>query len=286
MPNQNNFRSDVTTRTDPRYLASRIVRVPEDLVLFEEIPASFGFDAEDNIEFHFYTIPENQLLLSTVSKISEGIVRSHIVSYSDGTYKNYLQIDFTKLFVDKDLVIIPGDYRLVLNYFSDEIGSYNNRILSFNEITPSRSEVQISFNNTIDAIAREQNLNLLREFIEKSFNRADAVGVAEKIFVSGVQLSDPTEGVTAPAVIADLETVPNQTFEETIGRIRSLGLEDAFIGQLNSFIKELYSFIREEIVINGDDRIQENEYKEIIRNIVKTKISSINQTIDSRIVAR
>lgn len=284
MPNQANFRSDVTTPTIPRYLASRVVRVPEELILYEEVPASFGFDGQDNIEFHFYTIPENELLVSVVTNISDNVVRSHVVTYSDNTSKNYLEIDFTKLFVDKDIVIIPGDYRLVMNYFSDEIGSYDNRILSFDIITPSKTEVQLSFNNTVDAISRLENLDLLREFIEKSFNKSDAIGVAEKIFVSGVELNDSTEGITAESIVSNLETVPNQTYADTLDRIIAIDREEDFKQKIDSFLKELYTFIREEIVINGDDRIQETQYKDIIAKVVKEKISLLNQTLDTRIV--
>lgn len=285
MPNQENFRSDVTTPTIPRYLASRVVRVPEELILYEEVPASFGFDGQDNIEFHFYTIPENELLVSVVTNISDNVIRSHVVTYGDNTSKNYLEIDFTKLFVDKDIVIIPGDYRLVMNYFSDEIGSYDNKILSFDTISPSRTEVQLSFNNTIDAISRLQNLDLLREFIEKSFNKSDAIGVAEKIFVSGVELNDATEGINSELVVSNLEIAPNQTYTDTIDRIIAINREEDFKQKIDAFLKELYTFIREEIVINGDDRIQETQYKDIISAVVKQKISLLNQTLDTRIVA-
>lgn len=285
MPNQENFRSDVTTPTIPRYLASRVVRVPEELILYEEVPASFGFDGQDNIEFHFYTIPENELLVSVVTNISDNVIRSHVVTYGDNTSKNYLEIDFTKLFVDKDIVIIPGDYRLVMNYFSDEIGSYDNKILSFDTISPSRTEVQLSFNNTIDAISRLQNLDLLREFIEKSFNKSDAIGVAEKIFVSGVELNDATEGINSELVVSNLEIAPNQTYTDTIDRIIAINREEDFKQKIDAFLKELYTFIREEIVINGDDRIQETQYKDIISAVIKQKISLLNQTLDTRIVA-
>jgi hypothetical protein len=214
MPNQANFRSNITTQTEPRFTASRIVSNPSELILFEEVPASFAFDAQDNVEVHFYTIPGNQLLLSATVTLNDEVVKSHIVAYNDNSYKNYIRIDFTKLFVDKNLILVPGDYRLVLNFFSDEIGSYTDRRLTIDTISPTRTEVQLTFNNVIDEVTRRENQYLLKEFVEPSFTKADAVGVAEKIFKSGVELDDSTEGVTADTIVENIE-IPeiNQTMQ-------------------------------------------------------------------------
>lgn len=284
MPNQNNYRTDLSTKIDPRYSVSRIVNIPDTIILNEEVPASFAFDRDDNIEVHFYTTVTNQLILSTVITPTDNIIKSHIVSYDDDTYKNYIRIDFTKLFVDKELILIPGDYRMVLNFFSDEIGSYNDRKLSVDIISDSRTEVQVSFNNTVDDITIADNLYLLNEFVEKGFNKSDAVGVAEKIFVSGVQLDSSAEGLTAEN-IEDNITIPtiNQTEETTIQRIERLGLKEIFDNQLNNFLPELYKFVREEIIINGDDRIQKAEFEAIIERVVENKINLFAQTVDNRI---
>jgi hypothetical protein len=284
MPNQANFRSDITTQTEPRFAASRIVSNPNELILFEEVPASFAFDAQDTVEVHFYTIPGNQLLLSTTITLSDQIIKSHIVSYSDNSYKNYIRIDFTKLFIDKNLILVPGDYKLVLNFFSDEIGSYTDRRLTIDTISPSRTEVQLTFNNIIDAVTRNDDTYLLREFVEPSFNKSDAVGVAQKIFTSGINLNDPAEGVTAKTVVDNIEILEiNQTYANTIARIDALNLRESFDAQINDLILQLYTFISEEIVINGDDRIQQDEYEQIIRSVVADKISNLRQIMDTRI---
>jgi hypothetical protein len=282
MPNQINFRSDITTNTDPRFLASRIVRVPGELVLYEEIPASFAYDKDDNIELHFYSIPSNQLILSTVVKLSDDVIKSHLVEYTDKTYKNYVRLDFTKLFIDKNLVLIPSDYRVVINFFSDEIGTYNNKILRLDVISDSRTEVQLSFNNTIDEPTIVENNRLAKEFIEKSFSKVDAIGVAEKIFQTGVEQADPTEGVTSVNVIQNIE-IGGQTYDNTIGRIDKVGIRTEFEKDLNDFILDLYKTIVEEIVIVNDERIQEDEYRTIIENAVKDTLENLRKTVDSRI---
>lgn len=284
MPNQYNFRSDITTVEDIRFQASRIVNVPTEGIFAEEIAASFGFDNEDTIEVHFYTIPENILILSTTIRVFDGIIKSHIVSYKDDTYKNYIRIDFTKLFTDKNLTLIPGDYRMVINFFSDEIGSYDDRRLTIDNISSDRTEVELRFNNTVNEVFRKENLYLLKEFVEPSFNKTDAVGVAEKIFVTGVSLGEDGEGLTANNIRRNIEVNNIQTTEATVDRIDRINLSTIFDTQLNDFIQELFKYIREEIVIKGDDRIQRDEYQQFIQKIVQDKIINLRQTVDSRIV--
>lgn len=287
MPNQANFRSDVTNTTDITYLASRIVRVPSEAIFLEEVPGSFAYDNEDNIEIHFYSIPNNVLVLSTTTNLSDEILKSHIVSYSDGTYKNYIRIDFTKLFEKNSLLLIPGDYRMVVNFFSDEIGSYTNRKLSITNISETRTEVELAFNDSTDDVTQVQNQKLLYEFVEPSFTKPDAVGVAQKIFESGVELQNPAEGITATNIIENIAIPPEeQTFENTIARIERINGRSIFEEQLNDFVVTLFNDIREQIVVKGDDRIQEPEFQAFIEQVVNTKITNLRQTVDSRIKIR
>lgn len=283
MPNQYNFRSDITTKTEPRFLASRIVRVPEEIIFYEEIPASFAYDEQDNVELHFYSLPSNQLVFSTVAKLTDDILKSHLVEYVDKTYKNYIRIDITKLFVDKNLILIPGDYRVAINFFSDEIGSYDNKILTIDEISPSKTEIQLAFNNTIDEPTVELNNRLAREFVEKSFNKVDAIGVAQKIFKSGVELNNATEGVNAVNIIDRINVVVGQTYSQTVRRIDRIRAREEFDKDLNNFVLELYKSIVEQIVIVNDERIQEDEYQEIIRSMVTKYLENLRKTIDARI---
>lgn len=285
MPNQFNFRSDVTNTTDARYQASRIVRFPNEGVLLEQVPASFGFETYDNIEIHFYTIPSNTLILSSVinSENYEDILKSHVVSYDDGTFKNYIRIDFTKLFEINNLILIPGDYRVVMNFFSDEIGSYDDRKMYIEQIAANRTEVQLAFFPPSDDVQQRNNQNELEEFVEPSFDRPTAVGVDEKIFASGVRLDDPTEGLTYENITDNIETpTANQTRANTLDRIQRLGIIDQFEIDVEEFMSVLYEYIKNEIIINGDRRIQEDEFQRFIEKAISTQISKL-QT-DNRII--
>ena len=287
MPNQNNFRSDITTNTDSRFLASRIVKFPEEGILKETIPASFAFDSYDNIEVHFYTNPGNVLLLSTVIPISEtDILKTHVVSYADGTLKNYIRIDFTKLFEKQQITVIPGDYRVAMNFFSDEIGSYYDRNLYVQVISESRTEVQLAFSNNTDEVTIEENKTAIHEFVTKSFDKPNAVGAAYKMFVTGVETGDNTEGITYDNIIPNI-AIPDQrqTYDNTIRKIQRLSddAESQFEKQINDFLVKLYETLRETLIIRGDRRIQEDEFQEFIKQSVEAKIQELQAAVDRRI---
>lgn len=85
-------------------------------------------------------------------------------------------------------------------------------------------------------------------------------------------------------VVANIE-IPeiNQTYANTIAKIDKLNLRESFDLQVNDFLLQLCSFIQEEIVINGDDRIQQDQYEQIIRTITTDKIVQLRQVMDMRI---
>lgn len=279
MPNQSNFRSDVTNKTDSRFLASRVVKLPTEGILNEEIPGSFGYDAEDYIEIHFYDLENNELALSVTTKLSDNILKQHIVSYNDGTFKNYLQIDFTKLFVDNEASLIPGDYKVTLNFFSNEIGGYDDRRLNIKKISTSRTEVELEFNNETEAKYIDQNSKLFREFVYAGLIRADAIGVSEKIFTQGVESNDPTEGL----LVSNIEQNLTADEADMPSRIEALGIKQTFDEQVNQYVYNLFEKIREEIIIKGDERIQQDELYAIIQENVKQNIGQLQVLVDNRI---
>ena len=286
MPNQNNFRSDITTETNPTFFASRIVNSLEENILLEEIPASFGYSATDVIEIHFYTLYTNKLMLSTTISVNDiNILKNHIVRYNDGSYKTYIRIDFTELFQLKQLVVIPGEYKVVLNFFSDEVASYNNRNLFIQEISPSRQEVQLAFADNVDDIAVSKNQFQLDEFIPKYFTKAIAIGVTEKIFKSGVELDDVNEGINYESVVNNIE-VGTQTKQNTIDRIDRLGItiEQNTKNKINQFIQNLFQIIQERIVINEDEKIQENEFKLLIEQVVTEQLPLLQPMLNDKII--
>ncbi len=285
MPNQSNFRSDITTKTDSRFFASRIIRFPEEGVLLEELPGSFGYKLTDNIEIHFYTATGNVLMMSTTVSVNDpDILKTHIVSYTDGTSKVYIRIDFTKLFEDKQLILIPGDYKMVLNFFSDELGSYYNKKLYIQEISPSKTEVQIGFTDNLDEVTIAKNQKAVEEFVPKRFTKAIAIGVAQKIFKSGIELDDVTEGVNYNNIVDNIAMAAiQQTQENTVDRWKRLGIEPEVREKINQFVSDLYETIVNEIVISEDEYIQETEFKNLIQVTIDDRIHLLRNVLSSKI---
>jgi hypothetical protein len=280
MPNQDNFRSNLADVTEPRFLASRMVRFPTENLLLEEIPASFGYDNEDTVEIHFYTAQDNVLLLSTTVALNSGILKSHIISYDDGTYKNYLEIDFTKLFLDQSLVFIPGDYLVVFNFFSDEIGSYRNRELEIKNISTSRTEVVVGFPQIVpeNPSLQQSQQRILDEFAIPSLQKPDAIGAMEKIITSGVKLSSDAEGMTSTNVLANLgdplRKLTALENAEVLGEIQEL---------LNDFIPRLFDPVRKEIITTQDIYLQQVELIDYLRYAISIKIAKMQSSVNSKI---
>jgi hypothetical protein len=290
MPNQTNFKSDVISNQDSRFVASRIINEETEELLFEIIPASFGYEAGDNIELHFYSVPGNTLYLSTVIRADEDdILKSHVVLYEDESYKNYIRIDFTRLFVKKNISLIPGDYKITINFFTDEIGDYDNRKLYVDRISNSRTEVQLAYFNPRDQIKVLENANELREFTLPSFSKPVAVGVAEKIFTSGILTQDDVSGITYNNILDNIE-VPesDQTFQNSIALIRRIGenVEESLKNQIEAILPIIYEKLREKIVMEGDMRIQKDEFIEFINEIVDEETRKLQSLADPRILIK
>jgi hypothetical protein len=276
MPNQSNFRSDITNKTEPRFLASRIVQFPEDGVLNEQLAGSFGYDVDDVIELHFYTYPGNTLLLSVTVELNiPDVLKLHTVQYQDGTFKNYLRIDFTKLFETKNLILVPGEYRLVINLFSNEIGGYFDRNLKIEEVSNSRTEVQLKFRNPRDVAELEKNKTSAREFVLPSFPKTVATLVAEQILRRGVVNNDPLQGIIYENIVEG---------QGALQRIRRLGgsVEQELREKINEYILNIYEIVREKIIISNDERLQTDEFFELISDAVDIEIKEVT-TPDERI---
>jgi hypothetical protein len=268
MPNQSNYRSDITTQTEPRFLASRIIQFPEDGVLNEQIAGSFGYDVDDVVELHFYTNPGNTLMLSiTVELNIPDVLKLHTVAYQDGTFKNYLRIDFTKLFEEKNLILVPGEYRLVINLFSNEIGAYQNRNLVIQDVSNSRTEVQLRFRNPATVSELEKNKRDIREFVLPSFPKNVATIVAEQILKRGVDNNDPLQGLVYDNIAVE---------QNALQRIRRLGTDEELREKINQYILNIYEIVREQIIIAGDERIQFDEFFILVDAAVDNEIKQLS----------
>lgn len=143
MPNTQNFKADTTSLEQiyPRYIVSRVIANKQDDLLEMEVPADFNEKfLENNIEINLYSLADNSLIFADFIKNSQAI-RVETLQYTDGSLpRKLLYIDFAQV---KDLILPSGQYSVTLNFFADEIGSYDSRILKVSKISTSRREVEL-----------------------------------------------------------------------------------------------------------------------------------------------
>ena len=141
MANQENYKSNLETLSQQynKYTVSRVVATTKDNLLEMEVPANFPEKiTKANIEINLYSLADNSLIYSDfISNAITGAVTVQRLQYFDGT-RNLLFIDFSKL---SDLIVPIGQYSVSLNFFQDEIGSYDNRSLSISTISPSHTAI-------------------------------------------------------------------------------------------------------------------------------------------------
>lgn len=295
MPNQQNFNSSLTSAASSsvRFLPSRVINTPNEFNLLETVNSAFGSSEKDYIELHLYTIPSNGLVLSTIITPSDNVVGIHTVRYSDGTTKNFLKIDFTKLFEQKRLVIVPGDYNVVMNFFTEEVGNYINRPLKIDNISSDRTEIEISFVNETTSTV-ESNRAIIKEFVQPYFVKRDMISFTNEVFGIASTRLFAQQAISGDTVIRNPHIVstydPNfsDLIEEerelirTLDRLTRRGQRTNVQNAINSQFTSLVNKIIEQINTTGDKRIQRDEYEAFVREAVRVSIGSIRSALVSK----
>ena len=148
MANQQNFKQNIVNLAEnyTKFTVSRIVSTTKDTLLEAEIPATFADSMiQNNVEINLYSLADNSLIYSDfISNSITGAITTQNIQYSDNTTRRFLYVDFSKL---ADLGIPTGQYSVTLNFFPDEVGSYDNRLLQITKISPSRKEIELKSSN-------------------------------------------------------------------------------------------------------------------------------------------
>jgi hypothetical protein len=110
--------------------------------------------------------------------------------YLDGTTRNLLYIDFAQL---PNLFIPTGTYQVTFDFFVNEIGKYNDRLLKLTKISPSRYEVELEHTSPTTA-----NLDKVKKFMEQGISSTWAIDAAKQIFnqIGSNTLDVPASDVT------------------------------------------------------------------------------------------
>lgn len=261
MPKQPNYVQLVPIKPQS-FPISRIAESENDVEILEgRLPAEFGFDIDDNLELHFYD-NTNTLINTTVVALNTGIISIRSVLLPDGTREEKLVLDMTRIQTELGLFLTPGTYTLVINLFSDEIGSYGNKKLNIEEISDSRTEVKLGFNVLFTEVEQQE----LYEFIEPALPRILAGGALNAIM--GVGTGD---------------VISNQQFEIT--------QIDEFVEEINTGLEEIIPSLQADLVnieISLPDELNDTikiasaaVYDEFVQLIESTKESNLFDRLQS-----
>lgn len=273
MPQQPNYVQILPTKPQS-FSVSRIAESEADRdILTGRLPGEFGFENSDNIELHFYD-SQNTLVNSTIVPISTGIISSRTIILPEGQKEEKIVVDMTRVQKELGLFLVPGVYTLVINLFSDEIGSYGNKKLTIQDISDSRTELRLGFNVAYSDVEDQE----MYEFLEPSIPRVLAGGVVGSIM--GIQgdnlITAPTDtGIQSEQFISDVNTelvnlVP--TLEADLANI-----EPNLQEELNATTELASAVIYDEFVSlleitkdsNRFDRLQKEELDVLIEKAVE-----------------
>ena len=156
MANQLNYQSNIQQLSGQytRYVVSRVIANKNDDLLDMEVPADFSEALlENNVEVNLYSLADNSLIFSDIVKNVSGSIYTETLQYKDNSLRKLLYIDFTKV---QNLNLPSGQYAVSLNFFADELGSYDDRILKINRISTSRTEVELKLTDVTQQKTLEQ----------------------------------------------------------------------------------------------------------------------------------
>ena len=281
MPRQPNYGELIPLKPQSKAM-SRIADSELDTdILQARVPAGFGFDYTDNIELHFYD-SQNNLVNTTIIPVASGMVSVRSISLPDGGIEEKVIIDMARVQTELGLFLMPGTYTVTINLFSDEIGSYGNKKLTIEEISPSRTELRLGFNvRYTDTESSE-----LCEFIEPSLPRVVAVGTICSIVGHNeaeliTQENEPPQTQTQMFI-----TDVNVELESLVPTIQSelTTIESALPTELNDTIAIAGEYVYEEFVkllettltSKTFDRLQKNELDVLIEQAVANAFANNN----------
>ena len=270
MSNQSNYVEVIPTQPKA-FPVSRIAESPTDTdIIIGRQPGEFGFDADDNIEMHFYDAT-NRLVGSVVIPVSSGIISSRTIIAPNAAKEEKIVIDMTRVQKELGLLVPPGTYSVTLNFFSNEIGSFTDRKLVIEEVSPSRTELRLGF----DGVFSNIEANELFEFIQPSVPRV----VAEGLMETTVGISNNTQKQDFVAKMNQYLENVNPTILEDL-----IDLQPDAPDNLNLTIDFLSGAIYDEFVALLEvtkntaqfDRLQASELETLIQQAVDKALVNTN----------
>ena len=273
MPNQYDYRELLHPSLSARYTISRVMAFPTDETIRAIVPAEFGFYPNEYVELCLYNPSDNTFISSQRIDLADNIISVVQLVYQDGSYTNYITIDFSKINELYPAFLIPGVFDLVINVFEDMIGAEDNKKLAIDVISADSTEVRLKYPVFFGPMEEEELSNIINKSIPKPF----LGGVTDELLVEAQQTGNAALGITAAEVLARAQqtdpnyiVVPNlhleTNFTEIITRIMG-DAHDAVIGSLQT----------------AKYRLVEAEYQTLVTSALTASFQKYVGLFDSRV---
>jgi len=247
---------------------------PTDETIREIVPAEFGFYPNEHVELCLYNPTDNTFISSQRIDMADGAISVIHVVYPDGTYTNYITLDFSVVNTLYPTFLIPGVFDMVINVFEDMIGSTINKKLTIDEISSDRSEVRMKYNTFVGTFERDELNNVVYKSIPKPF----LGGIVDNLLVDAQQTNDPIIGVTATEVLARAK----QT-QSTYIAVENLHLQPNFSAVITQIMKDA----RDASIVSlqtADYRMIESEFQSLVTSNLIASFQKYVGMFDSNII--
>lgn len=281
MPKQINYVQPIPVNPKS-FPLSRIAESETDTeVIKGRVPGGFGFSETDNIEMHFYD-STNKLVGSVIISAISGIVSIRSILLPNNEKEEKVLIDMTRVQKELGLLVPPGNYTVSLNFFSDEIGSYRNKNLVIEAVSPSRTELRLGFANGMTEADEVQ----LTEFADRSIPRLVAAGALESITgVAQGQVLTNNQPATSSQIQTFIDKVIRKLLEKDIQTLAAM--EDLEIGTMENLritmellVVEVYSEFIKLLEKTKDsrqyDRLQYGDIEALLVRALDTALVNTN----------
>lgn len=204
MANQINYKQDINSiaRRDG---VLRFATNLTDPIILEEDAAYFAYTRFDNVELHLYEIASNILIASAIVPLTDGTISARVYTNEHVDFAQKIVLEMTEIVRKYFQDVKPGIYDLTINFFSDMVGSSEEK-LRISTISPSRKEIVVTFGDS----PTPQQLLQFAEFVPPSVNKRLAQGIIEQLFNSQNVL-DQTATAAESLTVDDVDAATSTT---------------------------------------------------------------------------
>lgn len=225
----------------------------------------FGTSLSDNIELWFYNPDGTFAAHTTVPAISDNLKHTTIVDQT-GAYE-FLNINLQKIGLELNLA--PGQYNLVANIFSDEIGNEAGEKLYISKISPDRTELQLRPVNV-----NQDTKDQIFEFIVPGTPRQFTKGLIDQIFGQSLDKT-PGSFITQDEIKINIDQADATALE----RIQNSNANDIYTQTVQTVLSLAYNNVLELLATDIQNRrVQKSELEGYIRTALTKTIHDLNSS--------